>query len=86
MVTITPNQLSGDVGTLFYIILSGEVSVKLPTIVEFETTPEDFFIFCIQYFEDIEWTKIPNGEILMSEVQSEAARFEITYETMTEKL
>ena len=62
-------------GTLFYIVLRGQVSVKLPTIVEFETTPEDLFLFCTQFFDDIEWLKIPNGETMRSEVFIEIGKF-----------
>jgi CRP-like cAMP-binding protein len=51
----------GDEGSTFYIILSGEVQIRVPTPVELEgdsATPEGLLVFLVTYFEIICWDKI----------------------------
>jgi len=53
---------------------------------DLEITPEDLFIFCIQYFDDIEWNKFPLSDIVKPEVKNEMIKNEVTYENITEKI
>eukprot|EP00347_Sterkiella_histriomuscorum_P011137 403373617 len=76
----------GDIGSLFYIILRGEVAVKIPTALDLEISPDDLFIFCIQYYDDIEWQKFPSSENIRSEIKSEINRFGINYTNIKEKI
>lgn len=52
----------GDVGTMFYIILRGEVGVIIPTPYEIECTSEELYIFCIKNLENIDWNKFTHGD------------------------
>ena len=48
----------GDVGHHFYIVIKGEVEVRVPAPVELEeesATPEGLMSFIITYFQDINW-------------------------------
>ena len=54
----------GDEGELFYIIIEGEVIIKTPSpdvLEDEQCTPEGFLIFCIEYFNEIVWTKLDSG-------------------------
>ena len=37
-------------------------------MIEFDTTPEELFVFCVQHIDDIEWNKLPNGEFTRNEI------------------
>ena len=57
----------GDQGDLFYIIMEGEVIVKTPApevIEDDQATPEAFIIYIIEYFQEIYWEKLPEGNYL----------------------
>ena len=54
----------GDSGSTFYILLSGEVEIRVPTPVELEgpsASPEGLIVFLITYYDIIHWEKIPDG-------------------------
>lgn len=54
----------GDSGSTFYIVLAGEVEIRVPTPVELEgnsASPEGLLVFLITYFEIIYWDRIPDG-------------------------
>lgn len=54
----------GDQGNTFYILLAGEVEIRVPTPVELENSsnsPEGLLVFLITYYDIIYWEKIPNG-------------------------
>jgi hypothetical protein len=76
----------GDIGSLFYIILKGQVAVKVPTTLEVEMTPEDFFIYAIQNIEDLDWVKFPNGDNMRQEIASEMSKLGITKDNMQDKI
>jgi hypothetical protein len=45
----------GEAGSLFYIILSGEVVIKIPTVLEKELTVEELFLFLLENEAEIDW-------------------------------
>jgi hypothetical protein len=48
--------LLGDIGTQFFVIVEGIVSLKVPTVFETDSiTPEDLFIFLMDNEQDIDW-------------------------------
>lgn len=54
----------GEPGTTFYILMEGEVEIRVPTPVEISgatNCPEGLIVFLINYFDIIFWEKIPNG-------------------------
>ena len=54
----------GDDGDLFYIIIEGEVKIKIPAPDELEEeqcTPEGLLIFLVEYFGDVHWGDLRNG-------------------------
>jgi hypothetical protein len=51
----------GDGGTLFYIIIDGEVSIKIPTVLEKELTVEELFIFLIENEAEIDWETLKSN-------------------------
>lgn len=54
----------GDSGSTFYILLAGEVEIRVPTNVELEgnsASPEGLLVFLITYYDIIYWEKIPDG-------------------------
>lgn len=54
----------GDDGELFYIIMEGEVKIKIPAPDELEEeqcTPEGVLIFVVEYFGDIHWANMRHG-------------------------
>ena len=55
----------GDKGDLFYIIMEGEVIIKTPAMDVLEdeqATPEGLLIYIVEYFQELQWDKIPDGE------------------------
>lgn len=52
---------SGEVGTIFYIILEGSVSIKIPTVLEAEMTPLELFLFMLEHLHDVRWDELPNS-------------------------
>ena len=53
----------GDQGQLFYIIIEGEVEIKVPSPVLLENdsaTPEGLITFILLFFKDIYWKELPN--------------------------
>jgi len=55
----------GDRGQLFYIIIDGEVDIRTPAPIELQDdqlTPEGLLVFCLTYFNDVNWQSITNGE------------------------
>ncbi|CDW80269.1 UNKNOWN [Stylonychia lemnae] len=76
----------GDTAFTFYIMLRGEVAVKIPQAIDLEITPDDLFIFCIQFFDDIEWNKFPLGDVVRPEIKSEIQRLGVTFENLIEKI
>lgn len=54
----------GDSGSTFYILLAGEVEIRVPTTVELQgnsATPEGLLVFLITYHDIIYWDKIQDG-------------------------
>ena len=54
----------GDEGELFYIIMEGEVKIKIPApdiLEDDQCSPEGFLIFLIEYWSDIYWSKLRLG-------------------------
>lgn len=47
---------------MFYIILSGKVSVIIPCPVEMEINMEGLFIYTIRNFDNIDWNKLLHGD------------------------
>jgi hypothetical protein len=46
----------GDIGSQFYIIISGNVSLKVPTVLENDAiSPDDLFFFMMENESDIDW-------------------------------
>ena len=55
----------GDEGELFYIVMEGEVVIKTPapdTLEDDQCTPEGLLIFLIEYFHEIQWKLLRDGE------------------------
>ena len=55
----------GDRGSLFYIIIEGEVEIRTPSPVELDNdsaTAEGILVFIVTYFDDIYWEKIYQGQ------------------------
>ena len=54
----------GDTGQLFYIVVEGEVDVRVPSPVlleELSATPEGLISFILLYFKDIYWDRLYYG-------------------------
>jgi len=61
--------LLGDIGTQFFVIVEGRVSLKVPTVFETDSiTPEDLFIFLMDNEQDIDWASFK--DILQDNYQS----------------
>ena len=58
----------GDRGSLFYILIQGEVEIRVPNQVELQVTGEDFILFCIRFHDDIFWSKTLNGMVILKEL------------------
>ena len=57
----------GDIGVTFYIIIAGEVEIRVPTQVELEggqATPEGLVIFLVTYYDSICWESLTNGHLI----------------------
>lgn len=55
----------GDVGELFYIIIEGEVIIKVPSPHVLEDdffSPEGLLVFLVEYFRDIIWRQMKCGD------------------------
>ena len=48
----------GEPGDKFYVILEGEVSIKVPTNITFNSKRIDLINFCKDHFTDIVWEKV----------------------------
>ncbi|CAI2370289.1 unnamed protein product [Moneuplotes crassus] len=60
----------GDEGFYFYIILKGEVGIKIMVTKEYEFTQNQYHKFLIKNYEEVCWEGIENGEELKSKVDS----------------
>ncbi len=61
--------LLGDIGTQFFVIVEGRVSLKVPTVFETDSiNPEDLFIFLMDNEQDIDWASFK--DILQDNYQS----------------
>ncbi len=48
----------GDVGTTFYIILEGQISLKVPNYHDVVATAEDLLVFMIENEAEIDWKQL----------------------------
>ena len=70
----------GDSGSTFYIIISGEVEIKVPAVFELdglECTAEAVLAFLVTFQEDIYWVKMPNGDKIKKELDDELKKFNL---------
>jgi len=64
----------GDRGSLFYILIHGEVEIRVPNQVELQIKGEDFIVFCLRFFNDIFWAKITNGQTILKALRKEVEK------------
>lgn len=48
-------MLLGDIGTIFYIIIEGSLSLKIATFYEADLSAEELFLFLLENKGDIDW-------------------------------
>ena len=70
----------GDRGSLFYILLEGQVEIKIPNPVEIEVNPDDFILFCLRFYEDIYWKRTLNGPRIAKELIKELEKSGTKYD------
>ena len=75
----------GDIGTIFYIIIEGQVSLRVPTTYEGHFSAEELLIYFIENMEDIDWDlfcKYQNETRVESQMTSgQALRDSVRYAT-----
>ncbi len=78
----------GDRGQLFYIVITGQVSIMTPSPVELEienTTAEGLLTFFVTYFEDVFWEKIINGDKIKRALTEEFKRLKLDLAVCTKE-
>jgi CRP-like cAMP-binding protein len=64
----------GEAGVLFYVILSGEVEIKVPQPYDItEKTPAELLICLVTHYESICWDMLPNGFTIKRELKEQLA-------------
>ena len=65
--------LLGDIGTQFFVIVEGLVSLQVPTTFETDCiTPEDLFIFLMENEQDIDWLQLKEFVSFLSQESGSA--------------
>ena len=61
----------GDFGYEFFIVISGSVSVQVPTTVALHCDRKELMKYLVENMEHILWKKTENGELLRKAAESE---------------